>query len=196
MKHFITTAVFGATLMLTAPQVFAATLGLTTGLPSVTSNSATTDYIEFGARGDFSSFGSAVTSTDGITLTGPGEIGFGVGFDLSTPTVGADGGFNIVDNSGEFLAGDLLAVGFTTNSIELQFGNLTGSGAGGFGTSVLALISFDTALGANPFADFKDGAVMASDITIANIISPIPLPAGLPLMLTGLGLVAVLKRRR
>lgn len=42
-------------------------------------------------------------------------------------------------------------MGFTEDVIELQFGNLSGSGAGSFGASVLALISFDDPLGANPF---------------------------------------------
>lgn len=177
----------------------ATTLGLTTEAPSLTSNTAFIDFLDFDPDGDLSTFGAEVDATDGVAPVGFTEIGFGIGYSLSDPTGDFSGGFDIFDEDGEFLAGDLLAVGFTEDVIEFQFGNLTGSGAGDFGASVLALIAFDDPLGLNPFESFFDGDSLGASITISSVVdtspAPIPLPAGLPLILTGLGGLLVLRRK-
>ncbi|SIO45964.1 VPLPA-CTERM protein sorting domain-containing protein [Rhodovulum sp. ES.010] len=192
MKRHISAALVTAGLAFGALQAQAASLGLPTGAPSLSSSAAFIDYIEFAPDGDLSTFGAAVDSTDGVSPTGLTEIGFGVGFSLADPTAEATGGFDVFDEDGLFLAGDLLAVGFTEDVIEFRFGNLSGSGAGAFGSSVLALIAFDDPLGANPFDSFADGDFYSASITISNVV---PLPAGLALLLGGLGGMALLRRR-
>jgi hypothetical protein len=201
MKHSITAAVLTAGMALGAGQAVAATLGLTTEAPTLSSSSAFIDYLEFAPDGDLSNFGAEVDSTDGVSPNGFIEIGFGVGFSLADPTTGLSGGFDIFDEDGFFLGGDLFAVGFAEDVIELQFDNLSGSGAGLFGTSVLALIAFDNPLGANPLGSLVDGEFYSASVTISNVatsastVAPIPLPAGLPLMLTGLASIVLLRRR-
>lgn len=195
MKHFITAAVVTAGTVLGAQQVAAATLGLTTEAPSLTASAAFIDYFEFGPDGDLSTFGALVDSTDGVSPVGFTEIGFGIGFALADPTTGATGGLDVFDDDGLFLAGDLLAVGLVEDVIEFQFGNLSGSGAGSFGSSVLALIAFDDSLGANPFASLVDGDSLGASVTISNV-APIPLPASVLLLLGGLVSIGAVGARR
>jgi len=172
----------------------AATLGLTSEAPILSSSTAFIDFFDLDPDGDLSAFGAEVDTTDGVSTVGFTEIGFGFGYSLSDPSGDFSGGFDVFDEDGEFLAGELLAVGFTEDLIELQFGNLGGAGAGVFGSSVLIMISFDDSLGPNPFSAFVDGDVLGASISIASV-APIPLPAGLPLLLTGIGGIALLRRR-
>ena len=170
-------------------------LGLTTEAPTIESSFAIVDYLEFGPDGDLSTFGAEVDFTDGVSPNGLTEIGFGIGFSLADPTSGATGGFDIFDEDGLFLDGDLLAVGFTEDIVELQFGNLGGSGAGSFGSSVLALIAFDDPLGPNPFASLIDGNAYVASVSISSVVS-LPLPATLPLLLAGLLGMGLIERSR
>ncbi len=149
----------------------AASLGLTTQSPTLGSSFAFVDYLEFGGDGDLSSFFNSIDSSSGVTPVGFSDLSFGVGFPLATPTIGATGFFDIFDDNGQFLAGDLLAVGFTEDVIELQFNNLIGSVAGSFGSSVLALITFDDSLGPNPFNTFLDGDFYTASVSISNVVN-------------------------
>lgn len=199
MRSLIFTAALGLAAAFGSMSA-AATLGLTTEAPSLSSSTAFIDFFDIDPDGDLSTFGAEVDTTDGVTPVGFTEIGFGVGYALTDPTGDFSGGFDIFDEVGEFLAGDLVAVGFTDNVIEFQFGNLTGSGARDFGSSLLALITFDDPLGANPFDNFFDGDSLGATITISSVldtsVAPIPLPAGLPLLLGGMGVLALARRRR
>lgn len=191
---------FGVVLILLAvnSSAYASSLGLDTEPPIVESSFAFIDYFEFFPDGDLSTFGAVVDFTDGASPVGVTKISFGVGFDLADPTAGATGGFDILDENGLFLGGDLLAVGFSNDVIEFQFGSLTGAGAGNFNSSVLMVIAFDDVLGANPFASLIDGNSYVASISIANVkaASPVPEPTGLPLFALGLALVGWFSRRR
>lgn len=202
MKHYLTAALLAAAALFGAGSASAATLGLTTGLPSVSASQASVDFFVNDpvapVDGDLSTFGAVVDATNGVPVTGIAEIGFGVSYALSDPTSDLTGGFDVFDANGLVLGGDLFAVGFTEDVIELQFTNLTGSAAGSFGATVLMLIAFDDPfdeLGPNPFADLVDGLFYDASLTISNVV-PIPLPAGLPLLLTGLVCTALIARRR
>jgi hypothetical protein len=102
----------------------AATLGLETTVPKIETSFALIDYLEFGGDGDLSTFGAEIYFTDGVAPSGFTEISFAVGFSLSDPTSGATGGFDVFDEDGLFLDGDLKAVGFTEDTIELEFDNI------------------------------------------------------------------------
>ena len=179
----------GALALIVPTLSSAASLGLTTVGPTLEASFAGIDYLEFGTDGDLSTFGAEVDFTDGVSPVGLTEIGFGFGFSLAAPTVGATGGFDIFDEDGFFLGGTLIAVGFTDDVIGLQFGNLGGAGAGSFGASVLALISFDDLLGPDPFASLVDGEFYPASITVSNVVAvvaAVPEPATLLLVLTAL----------
>ncbi len=174
----------------------AATLGLTTGNPTLESNSTTIDYLEFGGDGDLSSFFNSIDSSNGVTPIGLTDFSFGAAFPLATPTIGATGFLDIFDDNGQFLAGDLLAVGFTEDVLELQFNNLIGSAAGSFGSSVLALITFNDPLGLNPFSSLIDGDFYTASVNISNVIS-VSEPTVLSIFILILFLMSIvlLKRR-
>jgi len=175
----------------------AATLGLATQTPSLTISSAAVEYLEFGPSGDLSTFDPKVTSAVGVSPVGFTTLGLGVGFSTDDPTTELTGGFDVLDDDGFFLGGDLIAVGFTEDVIELQFGNLDGSAANLFGSSVLALIAFEDPLGANPFAALLDGDSLWASISLSKVaVAPVPLPAGLPLLLAGLAGMAMVRKRR
>lgn len=172
----------------------AASLGLTTAPPTLSASSAIVDFFEFGPDGDLSAFGAIVDFTDGVSPTGLTEIGFGVGYPIANPTIGATGGFSISDDDGLFLGGDVIAVGFSEDGIELQFGNLSGSGAASFGASVLMRLQFDDALGVDPFAVLVDGDSYAASINVSNV-APVPLPAAWPLLLSAFAGIRWMQRK-
>lgn len=186
-------------LALPGQSSIAGTLGLTTGSPVISSSFAFIDYFESGPEGDLSTSFAEVDFTDGVSPAGFGEIGFGIGFSLANPSVGAAGGFDIFDFDGLFLAGDLLAVGFVEDVIELQFNNLSGSVSSSFGASVLALIAFDSPLGPNPFDSLIDGDFYTASVTISNVVTAVanvPEPSSLLLFLSALLGFSRVKRRR
>jgi PEP-CTERM motif-containing protein len=156
--------------------VNAATLGLTTQNPTLGSSSVVVDYLEFGSDGDlFSLFTAEIDSSNGVTPDGSTTLDFDAAFPLATPTINATGFLDILDANGQFLGGDLLAVGFTEDVVELQFNNLLGSAAGDFGSSVLALVTFDDPLnalvGPNPFNSFVDGDFYTASVSISNVVN-------------------------
>ncbi len=166
----------------------AATLGLELELPALESSSVLIDYFEFGMDGDLSAFGAEVDFVDGVSPSGFTELGFGVGFALSNPAGSGTGGFDIFDENGEFLSGDLLSVGFTTDMIELQFGNLGGFAASSFNSTVLLEIAFDDSLGDNPFTGLVDGQSYVASAKVSNVAEapPLPIPGTLMLVLPAL----------
>jgi len=136
-----------------------------------------------------------VDGADGVAPDGDTALNFAIGYDLADPTGSFFGGFGILDESGEFLRGDVIAVGYTENVVEFQFGNLEGAAANEFGASVLMEIMFSDPLGDNPFASFADATLYRAAITVSDV-APIPLPAGLPLLLSALGGAFVLRHTR
>ncbi len=181
--------------------VTAASLGLTTQSPTLGSSSVLVDYLEFGTDGVLLSFDSEIDSSSGVTPVGFTDLAFDASFPLLTPTSGATGFFDIFDNGGQFLGdqflgGDLLAVGFTEDVIELQFGNLFGPAVGSFGSSVLALVTFDDPLGPNPFNSFVDGDSYFASVSISNVASVVPEPNVLAILLIGLFGISFYRRNR
>jgi len=184
-------ALLAGALACAAPiQGFAASLGLTTGSPTLEASLASVDYLVFDSDGDLSTSGAAVDSSVGVSPTGFTELGFGVGFSLTDPLSGFDGGFEVVDEDlidPLFLGGDLIAVGYTEDVFEFQFGNLVGSAAGDFGDSVLMVVTLFDSLGDNPFAGLSDGEFYDASIIVSSVVpSPVPIPAALPLFLSAL----------
>lgn len=202
MKHHVIAVLLAIGALCAAGPASSATLGLLTGAPNLSASQASIDFLFddpfVPVNGDLSAFGAEVDSTNGVSVSGIAEIGFGVSYALSDPTTDLTGGFDVFDANGLVLGGDLFAVGFTEDVIELQFTNLSGSAAGSFGSSVLMVIAFEDPfdeLGTNPFDDLVDGLFYDASITISTVV-PIPLPAGLPLLLTGLVCTALIARRR
>lgn len=166
----------------------AATLGLDKVGPRLTSGVTSIDYLEFGLDGDLSAFGVLVEEASGASPSGLAEIGFGFGFLLDSPLSDATGGFDVFDDVGLFLAGDLIAVGFIENAIELHFGNIGGSGANIFGSSVLMVLEFADRLGSNPFNSFVDGDFYTGSISLFGVQNSASVPAPGTLSLTVLAL--------
>ena len=186
----------------------AATLGLATSAPTVGADGVV-DYLEFGPDGDLSMFGVPVHTSSLTTIGAGAEVGFGIGFSLSDPESGASGGFEIYDDQGLYLSGDLLALGFRAfrafdGLIELHFGSLTGRGVSEWTDTLLMTVIFD-GTGEDVFGSFFDGEFYDVEIGMFAVTSdapppsPIPLPDSAFLLLAGLGTMAAgrlsLKRR-
>lgn len=202
MKNLVMAALCAATMASPAPDAAAATLGLSTGLPHLVSSMAVIDYFDLGESGELLTFMPEVDSAQGISPAGFTTIDFIVGLSTADPADRWDPAFRgfleVIDDEGVFLAGDLLAIGFLQDAIELQFGNLGGSMAASFGSSVLALVVFDEPLGANPFAALVDGASRGASITLSRIhtVAPVPLPASGLMLVGGMASIGALWRTR
>ena len=177
----------------------AATLCLTLGDPFLESSTASSDFLQNGDEGDLSSFGGIIDSSAGVTLNGVAELGYFFAFDPND-LGSAAAAFDIIDESNDVLLSDnLIDVGFRDNVVELLFDGLTGAAAGLFNTTALVEIEFDGLLGSDPFAFFEDGEAYATRIRVSNVltdVTPIPVPASLPLMMAAMGGIALLRRRK
>ncbi len=126
--------------------------------------------------------------------------------DLSiVATAGADflgGALNIGSTSdGLFLGGTISDVGSVFDAdgedrIEFLIDITGGSAAGSFGASVLAIFAGE--FGADDGALVAGFGPVSTSISVAPVAPPavIPLPAALPMLLSGLGLAALMRRRR
>lgn len=170
----------------------AASLGLTTGTPIITAGSTSVEYLDdvgFGADlTNAFSLDTSVTAVDSVTFAGPADLTFTFfGFnpldpmDLTLP-YSPSGGFDIVDDGSVFLQGDaVIDVGFREDAIEIQFGNLSGTGASIFGDSILLEVLFADPLGdPNPFNALQANAYDAS-VTVSNVV-PTPIPIPIPVL--------------
>ncbi len=177
----------------------AATLGLVTSAPTIGAT-GTVDYLEFGPDGDLSLFGASVFGSSLTSLdVATAEIDFGIGFDLSAPEDDATGGFSVFDDQGLYLAGDLLALGtrgFRANDgiIELQFGSFEGRGVSEWTDTLLMNVIF-SGTGSNAFESFFDGDYYDVEIGMFAVQggpptpAPVPLPAGIWMLLCGIGIL-------
>ena len=177
----------------------AASLGLDTTDPVLTVDPANVTFSDLFGEGDLSMF-DLVTDISGLTTNGDVTLGFGVGFDLIDPTMALSGGFDLSDDDGLLLSGNLTATGFGDDVIELQFDSLSGSATGAFSDMVLLEIVFDPADGLSdaPFGNLEDLTTYMATVTLSNVgdLAPIPLPAGLPLLVVALGGFGWLRARQ
>jgi len=172
----------------------AASLGLTTEDPTLEASSVYVDFNEFpGGFGDLVFFGAAIDYSSEASLSNLATIDFLGSFSLTDPTDLPFGYVDFFDGSlNNQLTGDLVDVGYTTDTIELLFSSLAGPAAGEFGTQILMSIFFDDQLGDNPFSALVDGESYMASISVSNVASTavVPVPMGLPLLLSafiGLG---------
>jgi hypothetical protein len=177
----------------------AAPLDLETITPTFTAANSTVEFFEdFPSlgEGELLAFGATITAADGVNPIAPATIDFTFGFPLTDPTDNPSGFFDVVDGSfSSVLSGDtVLALGFSENLVEVQFGNHTGSAGTDFNDSVLLSIAFADDLGADPFGALVGGGFYDATLTLANV-AEVPAPAALPLLLTGLAGLALFRKR-
>lgn len=180
----------------------AGTCAISTSVSAATLSASVADveYVEpFVGEGELSIVFADIDGSTDATPNGFATLDIVAGFGTADPTDPSDfafGGFlDVSDDDGQFLVGDLSSISFGTDLIELSFTNLIGSAAGSFGSSVNATINFDDMLGINPFSAFVDGDFYGASVEISSAVAPVPLPAGLPLLLVSLGGFAVLRRK-
>jgi hypothetical protein len=183
-----------------AAPASAASLGLTIDPTISISGSAQ-------AENDPSFIGFNVTSTGGLAGAGfggdPAPLDLSL-FDFAAGPVPGGAEFAVSDVAPVLTSAALIATAASSDAavdgddvIELLFGSLGGSAAGAFGER--ALVTLVGEFGEDPFGigfAFTPVAFSANPVTTP---APIPLPAGLPLILTGLGALGALRlagRRR
>ncbi|MEM9342042.1 MAG: VPLPA-CTERM sorting domain-containing protein [Pseudomonadota bacterium] len=181
------TSICALALCLGATTAGAASLGLTTGDPTILAD----DTVLLFGFGDLIA-GASVTSDSG-GLGSLGEVFFSVNESF--------GGFSVdeVPFNEALASSTLLATGFTDGTAEFQFGGLTGTAAAQFGASALIEVTFLDDLG--PRTSLFDGLVddefYGANISISSVQSTvIPLPATALLLATGLLGIGMLRRQR
>lgn len=202
MKSFVAGAFAALSIAVGAHSAAAASLDISTGLPTIGASQAELNYsVVGGVDGDVSVFDAAVDSVDGVVLSQPAYVQLSVSYNLADPLGAPTGGFSVFDEFFEpVLSGDLVQMGYRDDTIELLFGTLQDSLASSFSSQVLMTIVFDEPLnpaaGTNPLTALSDLGVYDVSVTIANVVAPIPVPAGLPLMLTSAAAFAWARRRQ
>lgn len=183
---------------LIAGLIGALAIGTSVSAATLTSSVVDVEYAEpFAGEGELS---VVLADVDGFTGSAPDGLatldivaGFGTADPMNISDLAFSGFIDVSDDNGRFLVGDLASISFGTDLIELGFNNLTGSSAASYGSSIIAQISFDDTLGANPFSAFVDGELYGASVNISSSVAPVPLPTGLPLLLISLGGLSVLR---
>ncbi|MGC9417982.1 MAG: hypothetical protein ACP5EN_03335 [Rhodovulum sp.] len=179
----------------TAGVASAASLGLATkALPVVDIVFAEAVYFETGGTGDLFWTAPALGLATAVPSASEAEFDIALTFDIANPYGSVTGALLSADRDGNpYLEGDLVAIGFQDDLLELLFGNLSGSAAPAFGSQALVELFFIGPVGADPLAGLSDLGVY--DLA-GTIVAPVPLPGGLPLLAGGVVLLAGLRARR
>ena len=195
MKTLLSALALGLVALVAADRSTAAPIDFRpANLPVIDIPFATADYFDTGGIGDLSIF-----DAEGVALGTPQAgtllLNIVVDFTVSDRTDIAGELFSSDDN-GAFLDGTLVQAGFDADILQLLFGDLSGSAASDFGPQALVEIIFiDPFPGTDPLSNLSDGTAYAVAATVSAPVSPIPLPAALPLLLAGLGGLVLLRRR-
>lgn len=192
--NFLKSTIAGmAVAVITAGNAFAGVFPVTATDPSVSATPVDVDIVNLGSSIDL--FGLFdISSSSGIMPNGLAAGDFLLTLDTVDPSF-SFGDFTIDDDDGLFLSGDLSDFTTSDDLIEVLFENVNGSAAGDFGSSVLASIAFNSAVG-DPLG--LDG-IFDATVTFSAVdtgVAPIPLPAALPMLAGGLGLIGFVGMRR
>lgn len=204
MKSFVTGAFTALAIGVGAQSVAAAGLDVTLVDPTIEASQAEVFYsVIGGTQGDISIFSAPVTGLTGVLFGMPGTVDLGIQYDLAAPDLTVTGGFSVYDDTfAPVLSGDVVKIGYGEDMIELLFDTLQGSAAASFSSQALMRIVFAVALdptvdGDNPLDGLVDFGDYDVSVTISNVAtSEVPVPAGLPLVLTSAAALAWVGRRK
>lgn len=186
----LATALFAALTLTTAPAM-AAPVDPVLDAPFAKGTAlverGVTDFLIFGAE----------TYASGVELQGNLTSDLAVVFETADPYATADASFTLLSDGATVLSGLLSSVSLGQDSvINLVFGDLTGDLAAAFGAALTLELAFLDNLGADTFALLQDGGDYNVAFVAAGAPAPVPLPAGGVLILTGLGALGLMRRRR
>ena len=167
--------------------------------PLVVAPGADLTFTEIDPRAEIAIFGTVDRFDD---VSGFTSASFTMIFDylLATPPSNAAGVFAIDDGSAFLLTGSIDAASLIGDTILLSLSGLDGSEKSVFSTPVFAEIVFDTLPGADLFGALTNANPYGVTVTIgaagqSPVTAPIPLPAGLPLLASGIALFCWVSRR-
>lgn len=176
----------------------AASLGLVTSGPSASVSNLELSYLDLGdgISGLTGVFG--ITSTDGVSFQDPVTGFLDVTFATALPNAADLGTLDLFfdPDLDSVIVGDFVGLGISGTTVELLFDLFGGSFEADFGSQVL--LSFDVSNAGAPFSfgTLSNGDTLEGSAVIAGGVSPIPLPAGLPLLGAGLFGLWLLRQRK
>jgi len=151
----------------------------------------------------FGFFGSGSVSGNTASTTVLDTLSTSNTSDIASDNSFSTGALSVTDGGAGWLTGSLADLAVTSDpagddSITMLFDSLGGTAAGEFGDFVVAELTGE--FGAMPFALTAPMATFgvsgSATFTGAEAMAPIPLPAGLPLLIAALAGTAVIGRRK
>lgn len=164
--------------------------------PVIDVPSVTGEFVSFGGYGDFVGFDAPATG-QGFVANGDLLADLSLSFDLADPYADTMGFFSLREGTDLRLDGVLGSITAGTDMLSLMFTDLTGDLASVFGDGLSVQMFFFDMLGDDPLAALMDGGSYEFTYLVEGVSqpAPIPLPAGGLLLLSGLGLIALRKKR-
>lgn len=196
MKKNIFAFLTAAALSVVGSVSSAASLNLVASEPILTASDIAVDYLDLGF-GEAGLTGFAeIADSSGVSLDGAASLFFDVSFTTAAPSNPVFGTLDVSDASGAVVEGDFVGFGFTGTTLELLFDVFGGRFDTEFGSQALVEFTLETGSGITLLSDLVDGDNLVGSATIGSSLAPVPLPAGLPLIVTGLAGMWVLRRRK
>lgn len=149
------------------------------------------DFVEFDGVGDLTVFGAPAAGED-FDYAGELLADLTLDFETADPYATANGSFNLWSDDGLILTGVLKSITAKADLLAMTFADLDGVLAGSFAHGLSLEMFFFDMPGANPLGALVDGG--SYEVAMTGVPSPVPLPAGALLLISGAAALAGFRR--
>lgn len=162
-------------------------------VPVIDVPAATADYVGFDGAGDLLVFGAPATAMD-LAHSGNLFADLALSFETADPLGTETGMFALWDDAENLVIADLVSIAQSADLLTMFFSGMTGPRATDFQAGIHVSLFFFDPMGLSPLSALTEGS--SYDVAMMIEVAPIPLPAGAVLLVSGLGLLMLRRKKQ